>query len=205
MATAAAASVASSDAPSVPSNLPKFGPCQHTFVASRTKQGAVTTTDKSSQHAIVPRVCRLRTSDNTMAIYALVDPIDTKMLASDVAVNMLVEQLSEVSFDDESYKEKISDTMQKIFYEIENRLLQMTFDHAEQKISTAPSSVSEAEKLLPSLDEADSGAFLFATTVTQSYVYIGYVGESIAHPHRLQVLSLTDRYHSCFSGIEQQQ
>ncbi|UJR25126.1 hypothetical protein I4U23_006485 [Adineta vaga] len=111
-----------------------------------------------------------------MAIYALVDPIDTNMLASDVSVNMLVEQLSEVSFEDDSYKEKINDIMQKIFYEIENRLLHMTFDHAEEKISTEPSSVSAAEKLLPSLDEAESGAFLFAATVTQSYVYIGYVG-----------------------------
>ena len=52
----------------------------------------------------------------------------------------------------------------------------MTFDQAEEKISTTPSSGSEPEKLLPSLDEAESGAFLFAATVTQSYVYIGYVG-----------------------------
>jgi hypothetical protein len=52
----------------------------------------------------------------------------------------------------------------------------MTFDHAEEKMISAPSSVSAAEKLLPSLDEAESGAFLFAATVTQSNVYIAYVG-----------------------------
>jgi hypothetical protein len=101
------------------------------------------------------------------------------MLASDICVNMLVEQLSDVSFDNESYKEKINGIMQKITYEIENRLLQMTFDHAEDKITSAPSSVSAAEKLLPSLDEAESGAFLFAATVTQSNVYIAYVGSYI--------------------------
>ncbi|CAF1166188.1 unnamed protein product [Adineta ricciae] len=168
-----ASALPSSDTPVHSSNLANFNPCQHTFVATRTKQEHH---DQNSQREIVPRVCRLRTRDNSMAIYALVDPIDTNRLASDVSVNLLVEQLSEVSFDDESYKEKINDIMQKIFYEIENRLLQMTFDQAEEKISTTPSSGSEPEKLLPSLDEAESGAFLFAATVTQSYVYIGYVG-----------------------------
>jgi hypothetical protein len=111
-----------------------------------------------------------------MAIYALVDPIDTNMLASDVCINMLVEQLSEISFVDDSYRERINGAMQKVSYEIENRLLQMTFDHAEEKIASAPSSVSAAEKILPSLDEAESGAFLFAATVTQSNVYIAYIG-----------------------------
>ena len=174
MATSVAAS-SSSSTPATPSNLSNFIPCQHTFVATRIKQDH-TDEDNNPHRATVPRVCRLRTRDNTMAIYALVDPIDTNMLASDVCVNMLVEQLSEISFDDDSYKEKINDTMQNIFYEIENRLLQMTFDHAEEKITSAPSSVSAAEKLLPSLDEAESGAFLFAATVTQSNVYIAYVG-----------------------------
>ena len=175
---AAAAASSSSSIPATPSNLSNFIPCQHTFVATRTKQDHIHdgSDTENPRRATVPRVCRLRTRDNAMGIYALVDPIDTNMLASDVAVNMLVEQLSEVSFDDDSYKEKINANMQKIFYEIENRLLQMTFDHAEEKMTSAPSSVSAAEKLLPSLDEAESGAFLFAATVTQSNVYIAYVG-----------------------------
>jgi len=175
MAASVAASL-SSNTPATPSNLSNFIPCQHTFVATRTKQDHIHDDSNNSRRAAVPRVCRLRTRDNTMGIYALADPIDTNMLASDVCVNMLVEQLSEISFDDDSYKEKINDTMQQIFYEIENRLLQMTFDHAEEKMTSAPSSVSAAEKLLPSLDEAESGAFLFAATVTQSNVYIAYVG-----------------------------
>lgn len=174
MAECVAASLPPST-PATPSNLSNFIPCQYTFVATRTKQER-TQDDSNSRRATVPRVCRLRIRDNTMAIYALVDPIDTNMLAADVSVNMLVEQLSEISFHDDSYKEKINDTMYKIFYEIENRLLQMTFDHAEEKLISAPSSVSAAEKLLPSLDEAESGAFLFAATVTQSNVYVAYVG-----------------------------
>lgn len=175
--TGANASIPSNVATS-PSNLSNFGPCPHTFVATKAKQEHIP--DGSDldniRRATVPRVCRLRTRDNTMAIYALVDPIDTNMLASDVSVNMLVEQLSEISFDNDSYKEKINYTMQNISYEIENRLLQMTFDHAKEKITTTKSSVSAAEKLLPSLDEAESGAFLFAATVTQSNVYVAYVG-----------------------------
>jgi hypothetical protein len=160
------------------SNLSNFVPCPHTFVATKAKQDRIHDDSNldNTRRATVPRVCRLRTRDNAMAIYALVDPIDTNMLASDVCVNMLVEQLSEISFVDDSYREKINDNMQKISYEIENRLLQMTFDHAEEKIASAPSSVSAAEKLLPSLDEAESGAFLFAATVTQSNVYIAYIG-----------------------------
>ncbi|CAF1222565.1 unnamed protein product [Adineta steineri] len=179
--SAAAAAATPTNIRTTSSNLSNFIPCQHTFVATRTKQDPSSsnnenTVENSSQRATVPRVCRLRTNDNAMAIYALVDPIGTSMLASDVCVNMLVEQLSKVSFDDDTYKEKINDIMQNVSYEIENRLLQMTFDHAEEKITSAPSSVSAAEKLLPSLDEAESGAFLFATTVTQSYMYLAYVG-----------------------------
>lgn len=180
MATAAAAATASipSNVATSPSNLSNFVPCPHTFVATKAKQSHILTGNNLDipQRATVPRVCRLRTRDNAMAIYALVDPIDTNMLASDVCVNMLVEQLGAISFDDDSYKEQISGNMQKISYEIENRLLQMTFDHAEDEIKKEPSSVSAAEKLLPKLDEAESGAFLFATTVTQSNVYIAYVG-----------------------------
>ena len=175
---ASAATSSSSNVQTTSGNLSNFIPCQHTFVATKAKQDR-THDDISSddlRRATVPRVCRLRTRDNAMAIYALVDPIDTNMLASDVCINILVEQLSEISFDDDSYREKITASMPKIFYEIENRLLQMTFDHAEDKVSLAPSSVSAAEKLLPSLDEAESGAFLFAATVTQSNVYIAYVG-----------------------------
>ena len=177
MSAAAAASL-SSNVAATSSNLSNFVPCPHTFVATKSKQDRIhdDSNTENPRRATVPRVCRLRTRDNAMAIYALVDPIDTNMLASDVCVNMLVEQLSEISFDDDSYKEKINGNMQKISYEIENRLLQMTFDHAEEKITSAPSSVSAAEKLLPSLDEAESGAFLFAATVTQSNVYIAYVG-----------------------------
>ncbi|CAF1146076.1 unnamed protein product [Adineta steineri] len=182
MAASSAAAATPTNIRTTSSNLSNFIPCQHTFVATRTKQDPSSssnnenTVENSSQRATVPRVCRLRTNDNAMAIYALVDPIGTSMLASDVCVNMLVEQLSKVSFDDDTYKEKINDIMQTVSYEIENRLLQMTFDHAEEKITSAPSSVSAAEKLLPSLDEAESGAFLFATTVTQSYMYLAYVG-----------------------------
>jgi hypothetical protein len=98
------------------------------------------------------------------------------MIASDVCVNMLVEQLSDISFDDDSYTEKINVNMQNISYAIETRLLQMTFDHAEKKMKSEPSSKNAAEKLLPTLDEAESGAFLFAATVTKSNVYIAYVG-----------------------------
>jgi len=176
--TAAASASLSSNVSTTSSNLSNFVPCQHTFVATKAKQGRIDdgTDSDNPQRATVPRICRLRTRDNAMAIYALVDPIDTNMLASDVCVNMLVQKLSEISFDDDSYKEKINGNMQKISYEIENRLLQMTFDHAEDKIASAPSSVSAAEKLLPSLDEAESGSFLFAATVTQSNVYIAYVG-----------------------------
>jgi hypothetical protein len=174
----AAAASTSSNIPATSSNLSNFIPCQHTFVATRTKQDRIHNVidSENPRRAIIPRVCRLRTRDNAMAIYALVDPIDTNMIASDVCVNMLVEQLSEISFDDDSYKEKINANMEKIFYEIENRLLQMTFDHAEEKMATTPSNVKAAEKLLPLLDEAESGAFLFAATVTQSNVYIAYVG-----------------------------
>jgi hypothetical protein len=174
---AAAAPSSSSNVTTTPSNLLNFVPCPHTFVATKARQDHQDSSNSDNpRRATVPRVCRLRTRDNAMAIYALVDPIDTNMLASDVCVNMLVEQLSEISFDDDTYREKINGTMQKISYEIENRLLQMTFDHAEEKIASAPSSVSAAEKLLPSLDEAESGSFLFAATVTQSTVYIAYVG-----------------------------
>jgi hypothetical protein len=182
MATNAAVASAVSPTPITPTtpiNLSNFIPCQYTFVATRTKQNRsyAGTTTNEPQRGIVPRVCRLRARDNTMGIYALVDPIDTNMLASDVSVNMLVEQLSEVSFDDDSYKEKIDAIMQQVFFQIENRLLQMTFDHVEKKVTSAPSSVSAAEKLLPSLEEAESGSFLFATVVTQSNVYIAYVGQ----------------------------
>ena len=179
MATsAAAATPSSSNVTTTSRNLLNFGPCPHTFVATKTKQETIPdgTDPEKPQRATVPRVCRLRTRDNTMAIYALVDPIGSNMLASDVSVNMLVEQLSEVSFEDDSYKEKINTNMQNISYEIENRLLQMTFDHVEDQLTSGPSSVSAAEKLLPKLEESESGAFLFAATVTQSYVYISYVG-----------------------------
>jgi len=181
MAASAAAAPSSTNVTTTSRNLSNFGPCPYTFVATKAKQDRTYDNNdaENPRRATVPRVCRLRTRDNAMAVYALVDPINTNMLASDICVNMLVEQLSDVSFDNESYKEKINGIMQKITYEIENRLLQMTFDHAEDKITSAPSSVSAAEKLLPSLDEAESGAFLFAATVTQSNVYIAYVGSYI--------------------------
>ena len=190
-AAAAAAAPLSTNVATTSRNLPNFGPCPHTFVATKSKQDGIHDNNNAEnpQRATVPRVCRLRTRDNTMAVYALIDPISTNMLASDVCVNMLVEQLSEVSFDNESYKENINGIMQKITYEIENRLLQMTFDHAEDKISSAPSSVSAAEKLLPSMDEAESGAFLFAATVTQSNVYIAYVGSYILFFYKLYLSS----------------
>ena len=179
MATAAATtSPVPSNVTNTSRNLLNFGPCPHTFVATKVKQ--VQTPDDNNtenpRRATVPRVCRLRTRDNAMAVYALADPISSSMLASDVSINMLIEQLSEVSFDNDSYKEQINSIMQNIPYEIENRLLQMTFDHAQEKMISASSSVSAAEKLLPLLDEAESGAFLFAATVTQSNVYIAYVG-----------------------------
>ena len=182
MATAATTTApVASNVTNTSRNLLNFGPCPHTFVATKVKH--IQTPDDDStdnpRRATVPRVCRLRTRDNTMAIYSLVDPISSSMLAADVSVNMLVEQLSEVSFDNDSYKDKINSIMQKITYEIENRLLQMTFDHAQDKMISASSSVSAAEKLLPSLDEAESGAFLFAATVTQSNVYVAYVGSYV--------------------------
>ncbi|CAF2319938.1 unnamed protein product [Rotaria sp. Silwood2] len=174
----ASSSSSSTNTPTNSSNLSSFIPCQHTFVATRVKQNQTYDESFSNnlQRSLVPRVCRLRTNNNSIAIYALVDPMDTNMIASDVCVNMLVEQLSQISFEDESYKKKISDSMQQIFYETENRLLQMTFDHAEEKATLTTSSDGTAEKCLPSLGEAQSGAFLFAATVTQSNVYIAYVG-----------------------------
>ncbi|CAF1215610.1 unnamed protein product [Rotaria magnacalcarata] len=190
MATGTTAMASSIITPANASNLSNFIPCPHTFVATKVRQNRThygSFTD-NRQQTVVPRVCRLRRNDNTMGIYALVDPIDTNMIASDVCVNMLVEQLSQVSFDDDSYKKKISDGMQQIFYETENRLLQMVFDRAEEKAISGssgdgttekclPSSGDgTTEKCLPSLDEAQSGAFLFAATVTQSKVYIAYVG-----------------------------
>jgi hypothetical protein len=180
-ATSTVAAPLSSNVTTTSRNLLNFGPCPHTFVATKAKQNRSFDDNNAEnpRRATVPRVCRLRTRDNAMAVYALVDPMNTNMLASDVSVNMLVEQLSEISFDNDSYKDKINGIMQKISYEIENRLLQMTFDHAEEKITSTPSSVSAAEKLLPSLDEAESGAFLFAATVTQSNVYIAYVGSCV--------------------------
>ncbi|CAF1236940.1 unnamed protein product [Rotaria sordida] len=178
MATSVSPASSPSSTPTNSSNLSSFIPCPHTFVATRVKQNHTYdgTFSDTHQRPIVPRVCRLRTNNNTMAIYALVDPMDTNMIASDVCVNMLVEQLSQISFEDESYKKKISDSMQQIFYETENRLLQMTFDHAEEKATLTPTIDATAEKCLPSLDEAQSGAFLFAATVTQSNVYVAYVG-----------------------------
>jgi hypothetical protein len=76
----------------------------------------------------------------------------------------------------------------------------MTFDHAEEKITSTPSSVSAAEKLLPSLDEAESGAFLFAATVTQSNVYIAYVGSCVFQRIFINRF-LFDRKYSRFSCI----
>lgn len=183
-AAATAAVPSSSNVTTTSRNLLNFGPCPHTFVATKTKQEVIPdgTDSENPQRPTVPRVCRLRTRDNTMAVYALVDPIGSNMLASDVSVNMLVEQLSDISFDDDSYKEKINTNMQNITYEIENRLLQMTFDHVEEKLISTSSSVSVAEKLLPKLEESESGAFIFAATVTQSYVYLAYVGLLILPP-----------------------
>ena len=174
----AAAASLPSNITTTSNNLSNFVPCPHTFVATKSQQNHTYENNHSdtSRQVTVPRVCRLRTRDNAMAIYALISPIDTTMLASDVSANILVEQLSDICFEDDTYKEKINNNMQNIIYTIENRLLQMTFDHAEEKITLAPSSVGAAEKLLPSLDEAESGAFLFAATVTQSNVYITYVG-----------------------------
>ena len=181
---AAAALPLSSNVTTTSRNILNFGPCPYTFVATKTKQENIPdgTDSENPRRAIVPRVCRLRTRDNAMAIYALVDPTGTKMVASDVSINMLVEQLSDISFDDDSYREKINVIMQKITYEIENRLLQMTFDHVEEQVTekTSKGIASEkGEKLLMELDEAKSGAFLFAATVTQSNVYISYVGSLI--------------------------
>ena len=158
--------------------LASFIPCQYTLVATKATQHLLNESNNVNdiRRTVVPRVCRLRTRDNTMGIYAIADPIGNDMLASDVTINLLVEQLSTISFEDDSYKEKIDQTMQNMSYEIENRLLQMTFDHAEEKVISTTSSVSVAEKLLPALEEAESGAFLFAATVTQSNVYVTYVG-----------------------------
>ncbi len=142
MATSAAATVisSSSNITTTRSNLSNFIPCQHTFVATKSKRVRIPDGNNSDNphRATVPRVCRLRTRDNAMAIYALVDPIDTNMIASDVCVNMLVEQLSDISFDDDSYTEKINVNIQNISYAIETRLLQMTFDHAEKKMKSEP-------------------------------------------------------------------
>lgn len=181
MATSVAGPPSSSNVTTTSRNISNFGPCLYTFVATKTKQENIPdgTDSENPRRATVPRVCRLRTRDNAMAIYALADPTGTKMIASDVAINMLVEQLSDITFDDDSYREKISAIMQKITYEIENRLLQMTFDHVEEQVTEKTSKgiqSEKGEKLLLELDEAKSGAFLFAATVTQSNVYLSYVG-----------------------------
>ena len=173
-------------------HLSNFIPCQYTLVATKAEHGSSNDDDalEHTRRAPVPRVCRLRSRDNTMAIYAIADPIGPNMLAADVCANMLVEYLSKISFDDESYREEIEGVMQKISFEIENRLLQMTFDHAEEKVTSDPSSLDDTDKLLPSLEEAESGAFLCATAVTQSYVYIAYVGTSLpSRCHRLFALN----------------
>ena len=164
-------------AAAVNNQLASFFPCQYTLVATKARSLINETgTGNEIRRSVVPRVCRLRTRENTMGIYAIADPIGNNMLAADVSINLLVEQLSTISFEDDSYKEKIDSIMQAMSYEIENRLLQMAFDHAEEKVISSTSSVSTAEKLLPALEEAESGAFLFAATVTQATVYVTYVG-----------------------------
>lgn len=178
MAASNTSPTSSLNTPTTPSNLSRFVPCSRTFLFTKAKQNHIHDGIffDTPQRPCVPRVCRLRTNDNAMAIYALVDPTDENMIASDVSVKMLVEQLSEISFENDSYKEKINTTMQQVFFEIENRLLQMTFDHAEEKATSATTTDITADKCLPSLDEAQSGAFLCAATVTHSWVYISYVG-----------------------------
>jgi hypothetical protein len=176
-ATSATALPSSSNVTTTSRNILNFGPCPYTFVATKAKQeNTHDETDlENPQRSVVPRVCRLRTRDNAMAIYALADP----MIASDVSIDMLVEQLTDITFDDDSYREKINTIMQKITYEIENRLLQMTFDRVEEQITTKTANgitSEKGEKLLLELDTAKSGAFLFAATITQSNAYISYVG-----------------------------
>lgn len=178
----AAASSAVVHSPSVvpvmPNSLLTLIPCPYTSVATKARQSSTENRNDPSgyQTATAPRVCRLRTRDNIVGIYGMADPIGKAMLASNVAINLLVEQLSEISLTDESYKDQIENVMQKISYEIENRLLQLTFDRAEDKVVSPSSSVDAAEKILPSLEEAESGAFLCATAVTQGHVYLAFVG-----------------------------
>jgi hypothetical protein len=178
---ASAATSPSCNGTAMPNHLSNFVPCQYTLVATKAEHGSSNDVDAltDTRRATVPRVCRLRSRDNTMAIYAIADPIGPNMLAADVCANMLVEYLSEISFNNESYREEIEKVMQKISFEIDDRLLKMTFDHAEEKVTSEPSSLDDTDKLLPSLEEAESGAFLCATAVTQSYVYIAYVGTSL--------------------------
>ncbi|CAF3350501.1 unnamed protein product [Rotaria sp. Silwood1] len=85
MINSASAASSPTSTPTNPNNLSSFVPCPHTFVATRVKQNHICDSSYSdnSQRRIVPRVCRLRTNDNSMAIYALVDPMDTNMIASD--------------------------------------------------------------------------------------------------------------------------
>ena len=159
-------------------NLSKFVPCSHTFVATRSKHNRTHNDGYSDNNprAVVPRVCRLRTCDNAIAIYALVDPIGPSMIAADLCMNMFVEQINEISVDDDSYKMKVNDSIQQLFYGVENRLLQLIFDHAEQKMVTSSTHKSADDKLLQSIDEAQSGAFMFTATIIQSTAYIAYVG-----------------------------
>lgn len=156
---------------SMPNNFHHLTYCQYTFVATENRLNS-----NENQLVVAPRLCRVRTRDNIMGIYAIADPIDSDMLASNISVNSLVERLNEVTFDDDSYKERIENVMRDISFEIENRLLQLTFDHAEEKVISTTSSVERAEKVLPALDEARSGAFLCATAVTQSSIFLSFVG-----------------------------
>lgn len=183
---------------STPNNLLSFNGCPYAFVAT---EGEVD--PSGSQLEIAPRVCRVRTRDNIVGIYAIADPIESNMLASNVSVNSLIEKLSEVSLADDLYRERIETVMQNISFEIENRLLQLTFDQAEKKVA-GTSSVDRPEKVLPALDEARSGAFLCAAAVTQSSIFLSFVG-TFSLVEVKKVLRISFRNDSVFHRFQERQ
>ncbi|CAF0729484.1 unnamed protein product [Didymodactylos carnosus] len=151
--------------------MERFTPCPFTCVSTKSK----TDDDKRRQ---LPRVCRYRSKDRQIGLYFIVDPIDSIMVASDISANLLFQHLINIDFTDEQHLQiRMEIYFQNMFFDLDHRLLQMTFDRTEEKIAkNLPFNSGAAEKILPSIEEADSGCFAFAAVTTKTHIYIAYVG-----------------------------
>lgn len=154
----------------LPANLESLAACGCTSLATK-----IISFPDDPQKKYSTRLCRLCTKNREIGIYMMADPIGESLLASDISVNTVIEKLSDIDLNDKDHLKQIKCTLENLPYEIDDRLLKLTFDQAETEKSHN-SQNKDAEKKITRLEEATSGASIFTVVITPNHLQIMFVG-----------------------------